>query len=544
MQHFTNDNGSMVSEAIDGLLISAGGTLTRFSPDSHARVVVRSGWDRSQVALIAGGGSGHEPAFAGFVGKGMLTAAVCGEVFASPSIDAVLAAIVAVTGDAGCLLILNNYTGDRLNFGLAAEKARARGLKVEVLAVAEDVAIADAPQPRGLAGALFVHKIAGYLADTGAPLEEVARAAHATAKRVFSLGVARDNCTVPGSPRHSRIPDGSVEIGLGIHNEPGIELANYGSVDLLVADMCARLDAAMQSDDRLVLLLNNLGAVSGIEMSVILSAIAKTPLAKRVDLLIGPAAMMTSLDMPGFSLSCLKLDGAEADMLRAASNAPGWSTAVEFTAPVLLAPPGINDSEAFIASDDTSVRALLTCAARVAIDMEEELNALDAKIGDGDTGSTFARAGRGILERLDTLPLADGTALCRALSEEKSRNMGGSSGVLLAIFFAAAAETYKKSSVWPEAWFAGLSAMQFHGGAKVGDRTMIDAIAPAIEVLKRGGSLHDAASAAEAGAQATAVMITARAGRASYVSTTALNGVPDPGAVAIARIIAALAADE
>ena len=120
----------MVSEAIDGLLISAGGTLTRFSPVGHARVVVRNGWDHSQVALIAGGGSGHEPAFAGFVGKGMLTAAVCGEVFASPSIDAVLAGIVAVTGDAGCLLILNNYTGDRLNFGLAAEKARARGLKV------------------------------------------------------------------------------------------------------------------------------------------------------------------------------------------------------------------------------------------------------------------------------------------------------------------------------------------------------------------------------------------------------------------------------
>ena len=231
-------------------------------------------------------------------------------------------------------------------------------------------------------------------------------------------------------------------------------------------------------------------------------------------------------------------------MLRAPTNAPGWSATVEFAAPVSLAPPEISDSEAFIASDDTRVRALLTCAANVTIGMEQELNALDAKIGDGDTGSTFARAGRGILERLDTLPLADGAALCRALSEEKSRNMGGSSGVLLAIFFAAAAENYKTTLAWPKAWAAGLSAMQFHGGADVGDRTMIDAIAPAIEVLNRGGSLHAAAIAAEAGAQATAAMTTARAGRASYVSTTALNGVPDPGAVAIARIVAALVADE
>src|SRR5205085_6078312 len=117
----------------------------------HARVVMRSDWDKSKVAVVSGGGSGHEPAHAGLVGRGLLTAAVCGEVFASPSVDAVLAAIVAVTGPAGCLLVVKNYTGDRLNFGLAAEKAKALGLRVEMVVVADDIAIPDAAQPRGLA---------------------------------------------------------------------------------------------------------------------------------------------------------------------------------------------------------------------------------------------------------------------------------------------------------------------------------------------------------------------------------------------------------
>src|SRR5204863_3048243 len=133
----------------------------------HIKVIYRTDYRPSRVALISGGGSGHEPAHAGFVGRGMLTAAVCGEVFASPSVEAVLAGILAVTGKSGCLLIVKNYTGDRLNFGLAAEKARAMGLDVEMVVVADDIAIAGAPRPRGLAGTLFVHKVAGHLARSG-----------------------------------------------------------------------------------------------------------------------------------------------------------------------------------------------------------------------------------------------------------------------------------------------------------------------------------------------------------------------------------------
>jgi dihydroxyacetone kinase len=128
MSHFMNAREDVVQEALDGLILSSGGALARLDGYPFIRVVLRSDWDRSRVAIISGGGSGHEPAHAGFVGRGMLTAAVCGDIFASPSVDAVLAAILAVTGPSGCLLVVKNYTGDRLNFGLAAERARAHGV--------------------------------------------------------------------------------------------------------------------------------------------------------------------------------------------------------------------------------------------------------------------------------------------------------------------------------------------------------------------------------------------------------------------------------
>ena len=157
MDHFINSKETIVTDAIDGFLLGRGATITRLDGYPDIKVVVRSDWKKGKVALISGGGSGHEPAHVGFVGSGLLTAAVCGEVFASPSVDAVLAGILAVTGPSGCLLIVKNYTGDRLNFGLAAEKARALGLKVEVVIVNDDIALPNDIQARGIAGTVFVH---------------------------------------------------------------------------------------------------------------------------------------------------------------------------------------------------------------------------------------------------------------------------------------------------------------------------------------------------------------------------------------------------
>ncbi|WP_264815587.1 dihydroxyacetone kinase subunit DhaK, partial [Acidomonas methanolica] len=182
MKRFFNRRETVVADAVAGLLhSSAGASLAMLEPQDGITVVLRRERDGSKVALVSGGGSGHEPAHAGFVGRGMLTAAVCGQLFASPGVDAVLAAILAATGEAGCLLIVKNYTGDRLNFGLAAEQARALGRKVETVIVADDVALGVGAHARGVAGTVLVHKIAGHVAERGGSLEEVAAAARAAA---------------------------------------------------------------------------------------------------------------------------------------------------------------------------------------------------------------------------------------------------------------------------------------------------------------------------------------------------------------------------
>ena len=201
MKQFINDKDKVVTDAIDGAIAASGGALTRLDGYPHIRVVVRTDWDKTKVALVSGGGSGHEPAHVGFVGRGMLTAAVCGDVFASPSVDAVVAGILAVTGPEGCLLIVKNYTGDRLNFGLAAERARALGLKVGIVIVDDDIALPNLAQARGLAGTLFVHKIAGAMAENGASLEECVASADRVIKSSRSIGISLNTCTVPGSQK-------------------------------------------------------------------------------------------------------------------------------------------------------------------------------------------------------------------------------------------------------------------------------------------------------------------------------------------------------
>lgn len=186
---------NIVTEAVDGILAASGGRLAR--PDGHPRirVVLRTDWDRSKVALVSGGGSGHDPAHAGFVGHGMLTAAVCGDVFASPSVGAVLAGIVSVTGPAECLRIIKNDAGDRLNFGLAAERARAFGLKVGMVVADGDIALPHLPRRRGVAGTLLVRKITGASAESGADLGAVAETAARVIAQIRSIGMSLDACT-------------------------------------------------------------------------------------------------------------------------------------------------------------------------------------------------------------------------------------------------------------------------------------------------------------------------------------------------------------
>ena len=535
MAQFVNAKDDLVKEAIDGLLSCSGGTLARLDGFPHIKVVYRTDWDRSKVALISGGGSGHEPAHAGFIGPGMLTAAVCGEVFASPSVEAVLAGILAVTGNAGCLLIVKNYTGDRLNFGLAAERARALGYRVEMVVVDDDIALPDLPQPRGVAGTLFVHKIAGAMAEGGASLEDVTAAAKRIISSVASIGKSLDTCTVPGSPKEDRIPAGKAELGLGIHGEPGVEQVDFAGAAEAMEIVLGKLQPHMQ-DGPCVALMNSLGSTTPLEMSVLCHALADAGI---VTHLIGPAPMMTSLDMHGFSVSVLPATESDLAGLAAPVPMPAWPGLVEVK-PIHVAPlpDGLTPIEP-IPSANPKTRVAIEQVADLLIGAEGHLNELDAKSGDGDTGSTLATAARSLKTSLDRMPLADLTQLFPALGNELSQTMGGSSGVILAIYFSAAGDACAGGAPVEIALKEGLKRVSEVGGAQVGDRTMIDALAPALDAMD--GGLAAAAAAARKGADSTASIHKAKAGRAAYVPSRNLIGHNDPGAEAVAILFEGLA---
>lgn len=535
MVQFVNAREDLVKEAIDGLLACSGGALARLDGYPHIKVVYRTDWDRSKVALISGGGSGHEPAHAGFVGRGMLTAAVCGEVFASPSVEAVLAGILAVTGDAGCLLVVKNYTGDRLNFGLAAERARALGRKVEMVVVDDDVALPDLPQPRGVAGTLFVHKIAGAMAESGASLDAVTQAARRVISNVASIGKSLDTCTIPGSPKENRIPSGKAELGLGIHGEPGVEQVDFSGARDAMEIVLGKLRAHVP-DGPCVALVNNLGSTTPLEMSVLCNALVEIGGATHV---IGPAPMMTSLDMHGFSVSVLPVDNAEMEALKAPVPMSAWPGIHAVEQPIVTALPEGLSPIAPIPSSNAATRATIEHIADMLVAAEGPLNELDAKSGDGDTGSTLATAARALKGKLDKMPLADLTQLFPALGNELSQTMGGSSGVILAIYFNATGDACASGATVREALSEGLKRVSDVGGAQVGDRTMIDALAPALDALESG--LDAAAAAARAGADSTATIHRAKAGRAAYVPSENLKGNNDPGAEAVALVFEGLA---
>ena len=539
---FFNDRKQLVNDAIEGVILSARHhNLTRLDIDPAIRIVARSDWHKSKVAVISGGGSGHEPAHVGFVGKGMLTAAVCGDLFASPSVDAILNAIVAVTGDRGCLLVVKNYTGDRLNFGLAAEKAKRYGLKVEMVIVADDIALPDNKQPRGIAGTALVHKIAGFAAEQGKSLSEVRQIAQQACDSVWSLGIAMQTCNLPGGGEEGRIKPGHVELGLGIHGEPGASTVESHNSREIIDELVARLQEKAGTDARLAVLINNLGGVSALEMALLTKELAHSALKDQIAYLIGPAPLVSALDMKGFSLSVLALNETFEQALKADVETVGWQPPVAFTPMTTQPHPLLHTSMEVEPTHNDRTHRRVEQATRTLIALENRLNALDAKVGDGDTGSTFAEGARDIAQLLEQnrLPLDNTAALLQLVGERLATVMGGSSGVLMSIFFTAAGQSVADGKPLAEALLTGLRQMKHYGGADLGDRTLIDALQPALEALRDGG-LSAAADAAQKGAEATAQMHKAGAGRSSYVNRESLEGVQDPGAVAIAEVFKGL----
>jgi len=468
----------------------------------------------------------------------MLSAAVCGDIFASPSVDAVLAAILAVTGPAGCLLVVKNYTGDRLNFGLATERARAFGLKVNMVIVDDDIALPELAQARGVAGTLFVHKIAGAMSEQGADLESITETVKGAISKIKSIGMSLSTCSVPGSPKDDRIPQGTAELGLGIHGEPGIEQIEFSDVRQGMTALIAKLEAAM-NDGPHIALLNNLGGTSELEMGVVLNELLNSSIKDKLTHIVGPATMMTALDMRGFSVSVIPAEPELLELIAVDTELAAWPGVKQIAGGEVLALPDGLKPLVPLASEHAETRRFLTEVCELFIASEADLNELDAKSGDGDTGSTLAGASKAIIAAMDNLPLADQTQLMRAIGQELSQAMGGSSGVLLAIFFAAAGDGSSSGLGLREALQAGLARMQEIGGAQLGDRTMVDSLHPALNELQNG--IAKAAQAAREGANLTATMSKANAGRASYISADKLEGHIDPGSEAVARLFEHLA---
>jgi len=565
MKKLINSPATVVDEMIEGMVAAYPG-LARLA---GVNVLLRSDADHvrdRQVAVISGGGSGHEPAHAGYIGAGMLSAAVAGEVFTSPSSDSVFAAIKAVAGEPGALVIVKNYTGDRLNFGLAAELARTEGIPVEIVIVADDIALAateNSAGRRGIAGTIFVHKIAGAAAAEGKPLAEVARLAKEAAAAVATMGVSLSAGTVPGVGKPSfTLTETEVELGLGIHGEPGIERAPLESADALTGRLLDHILSAhpLAAGEPVALMINNLGATTAMELAIIarhsLSNLqSRSLVVQRVYL----GAFMTSLEMAGVSLSVLHLNEERLHLLDAPTTAPAWPNASReapsspqdrtISVPFATRPyPPRSPS----AKGQNRLQAAIEAACLALTAAQDSLTELDSAVGDGDLGITLARGATAVRQALPGFPLEDPPETIKALGQTLQRVLGGSSGPLYGVLFLRAASVLKtKATITPAVWAQSIEeacrAVSELGGAGPGDRTMLDALIPFAETfrteLEKGTTPQDAlragVSAAEKGAASTAQM-KPRRGRSSYLGDRTL-GHPDPGAIAVTLWLRAVA---
>lgn len=550
MKKFINRAEDVVEEMLQGVVLLHPGCARL---PGH-KVIVRADCEASkqrQVAIISGGGSGHEPAHAGYVGEGMLSAAVAGEIFTSPSSDSVYAAVEGTAGPPGALLVVKNYTGDRLNFGLAAEMARSKGIPVEVVLVDDDVALRDsegATGARGLAGTVLIHKLLGAASAEGKSLSELAAIGKRAVASLRTMGVSFSAGTSPAIGRPSfELGEGEMELGLGIHGEPGFQRTRIQFADDVTNTLLGQIvkHATLGAGRRVALMLNNLGATTWMELAIV--ARRAVPFLREKGFVVErlyAGTFLSSLDMAGISISVLGLEDEWLRWLDADTAAPAWPRAAR-------QPPKDQSAAAVSASvrpalpgESSTLRRVIEAACTSLIDAEAELTELDRITGDGDLGISMERAARAVLARLHEYPLNDIPATLNSLAQTLQRELGGSSGPLYGVLFLRAATvlgSVEEATVsnFGYALEHGSEAISDLGGARPGDRTMLDALVPFAKALQTGaaeqtplpGILRVAVTAAEDGAAATAQM-RPRLGRSSYLGERVL-GHPDPGAKAV-----------
>jgi len=328
MKKIINQPANVVDEMLSGISLAYPQYVRRLQ---GLNVLTRANAPTAKVALVSGGGSGHEPSHGGFVGRGMLDAAVAGAVFTSPTPDQIFEAIKAVNGGKGVLLVVKNYTGDVLNFEMAAEMADAEGIRVEKVVVNDDVAVENSTWTsgrRGIAGTLFVHKIAGAKAEAGGSLDEVKAVAEKVIANVRSMGMAISPCTVPEAGKPSfTLKDDEMEIGIGIHGEPGTHREALLPADKIVDQLLEKIfaDISINSGDEIALLVNGLGATPLMELFVANRRVSEVLSSKGIHVAkTAVGNFMTSLEMGGFSISVLKLDAELKQLLFAPAETPAF----------------------------------------------------------------------------------------------------------------------------------------------------------------------------------------------------------------------------
>lgn len=555
------------------------------------KVIKKKEINPSKVSLISGGGSGHEPAHAGFVGKGMLDAAVCGDVFASPSQIQVYQALRATASEKGTLMIIKNYSGDMMNFKNAAHLAAEDGILVDYVKVDDDIAVEDSLYTvghRGVAGTVLVHKIAGAAAESGAELSEVKRIAQKAIDHVKSIGFAFSSCTVPakGTPTFE-LGEDEMEYGVGIHGEPGISREKAVSADELAERMTdsllkelgiiPNLDITKDSQQEIAVLVNGFGATPLQELYILNDSVMKrlkTYGVKASRVYVGN--YMTSIDMEGASLTFMKLDQELKGYLTAPSQAPGFpvfgdeedasfdceaeeeiiSREASFT--VETAPECSRIKNNKVSLDNMIY--MIDKMAEVIIKNEVPFCELDSHAGDGDFGMSVAKGFRQLKREWPDI-LKNGKDSIGNFLQECSivimEYCGGASGPIWGSAFRGAGRKAGERMELSVAEFAEVmqaavkgiqetGARSFGRGAVVGDKTLIDALVPCADTWSEA-SLDDsvkavmirAAQAAVAGAKKTEEIV-ARMGRAGTVGERSI-GYPDAGAYGLGVIFTDIA---
>ncbi|NKQ54672.1 dihydroxyacetone kinase family protein [Amycolatopsis sp. K13G38] len=551
MTYVSNDPADFAEDALAGFCDLHADTV-RQVPGGAVR---RARPARPKVAVLPGGGSGHYPAFYGIIGPGFADGAVSGNLFTSPSAQDACSVALAAHSGAGVVFTYGNYAGDVMNFGLATERLRARGIEAENVIVTDDIASArTTAERRGIAGDFTVFKVMGAAAEEGMDLGEVVRVGRKANDVTRTIGTAFAGCTFPGaaSPLFT-VPDGQMGLGLGIHGEPGLRDVPKPSARALGQDFVARLLAEKPdgAGDRVAVLLNGLGSVKHEELFVLWTDVARL-LRESGHTLVLPEVgeLVTSLDMAGVSLTVTWLD----DELERLWTAPAWTPAFR-RGSITAADTGAGTEE--LAETETagfaeasaesrrlaeSVLSGLRVVRKALHEAEAELGEIDAVAGDGDHGRGMVRGIDAAVAGAETACEAGaGAGDCLAAAgDEWAARAGGTSGVLWGAGLRAAGEVIGAESGTIDA-FAAVTAFADRiislGGAEPGDKTLVDALVPFRERLA-AGSWSSAAETAEQAARRTADLVP-RKGRARPLAERSV-GTPDPGAVSLALIARAI----